>query len=518
MSALEPLARQVLQVGGCSPLSADSAGADDDDPARRYQIAVALQICLDRSPGFVSDHLRRLLLELAPEISSLKIKLGSLEHAVGELEATRFAPTTRLRGQSRWYFGGLHYYGNQIGPGNTYRVGNPEGTGSLYSLQDALTLTYDIQLNFDSSFSGKDLLRIRLRAGDGAYSGLRGNLVTPMSRLDGVTPFCSPGSQQRGDCRNNILSLDKIYYRLPLGPAFTLTFGPRLGQKDMLAIWPSLYGTSERILSAFDYAGAVGAYSDVKGGGLGLSWRQPGRKSHYWVASAVYVAAGAPTGIPSEGGLLTDASRGATTLQLGFVGQGWAMVGAYTFNQAGARQDEIITPLSAQTWPTWAPGLNGAVQSFGISGYWDPTKASDWVPVISAGWGFNQNNYSLSGPNAASPLLRAQSQSWMLGLEWKNVLERGNTLGLAIGQPKFLTSFSNNTGQSGAYDTSWIMEAWYKIQVTDALSLTPAFFWLPRPRGQLSQSDSSWNDAVLPTSNGSTLGVFGLVIKATFRF
>ena len=101
MSALEPLARQVLQVGGCSPLSADSAGADDDDPARRYQIAVALQICLDRSPGFVSDHLRRLLLELAPEISSLKIKLGSLEHAVGELEATRFAPTTRLRGQSR---------------------------------------------------------------------------------------------------------------------------------------------------------------------------------------------------------------------------------------------------------------------------------------------------------------------------------------------------------------------------------------------------------------------------------
>ncbi len=106
----------------------------------------------------------------------------------------------------------------------------------------------------------------------------------------------------------------------------------------------------------------------------------------------------------------------------------------------------------------------------------------------------------------------------MLGLEWKNVLERGNTLGLAIGQPKFLTSFSNNTGQSGAYDTSWIMEAWYKIQVTDALSLTPAFFWLPRPRGQLSQSDSSWNDAVLPTSNGSTLGVFGLVVKATFRF
>jgi len=114
--------------------------------------------------------------------------------------------------------------------------------------------------------------------------------------------------------------------------------------------------------------------------------------------------------------------------------------------------------------------------------------------------------------------LAAQSQSWMRALEWKDVLDDGNNLGLAVGQPKVLTSFTNNSGQSGAFDSSWLFEAWYRIQVSDALALTPAFFWLPRPRGQLTEAGTTWSDAVLPTGSGATLGVLGVVLKATFRF
>lgn len=91
----------------------------------------------------------------------------------------------------------------------------------------------------------------------------------------------------------------------------------------------------------------------------------------------------------------------------------------------------------------------------------------------------------------------------MVGLEWKDVLAEGNNLGLAVGQPKLLTRFVNPSGQGGAFDSSWLMEAWYRVAVSPALSLTPAIFWLPRPRGQLTQAGTSWDDAVL---------------KATFRF
>lgn len=513
--ALDQLAQQILSGRGCAPLP-EHTTADRD--ARRVGVAVALQRCLDTTVGAPTDSQKRLESQLGDVLSVLNARQSSLQQVLNQLEATRFSATTRLRGLSRWYLGGLGYYGNQIGPDNTYRAGRPFAAPQTLPLQNAITLTYDLQLNLDTSFNGKDLLRARLRAGDGAYSGLRGNLVTPMVRLDGVSPFCSVSNQLQGNCRNNILLLDKLFYRTPLGSGFSLTVGPRLTQKDMLGLWPGLYGSSERILSAFDYAGAVGAYSDVKGAGLGINWRQPGRKRDYWVISAVYAAARANVGEPSRGGLLSDASAGAATLQVGYVGRNWSMAGVYTFNQAGARQDEIITPLAGSTWPATSPGLSGSVNAFGLSGYWDPTTTADWLPAISLGWGFNQNVYNVTGPNAASPLLAAQSQSWMLGLEWKDVLDDGNNLGLAIGQPKFLTSFVNNTGQSGAYDSSWLMEAWYKIQVTDALALTPAVFWLPRPRGQLTQAGTAWTDAALPTGNGATLGVFGAVLKLTVRF
>lgn len=513
------LVRQQLDGRNCSESSSllESLGQGDEQVAR-YSLALALRDCLTRVMAQPTDLQKRLSEELAKELVAVNENISSLRQVADQLEATRFAPTTRLRALSRWYLGGLDYYGNQIGPGNTYRAGRPFKSPQTLPLQNAVTLTYDLQLNLDTSFGGSDLLRARLRAGNGAYSGFRGNLVAPMVRLDGVSPFCSVDGQLKGVCRNNILLLDKLFYRTPLGSGFTLTLGPRLTQKDMLGLWPSLYGASERILSAFDYAGAVGAYSDVKGAGLGFNWRQPGRKRQYWTFSAVYVAAVASRGQPGQGGLLTDASRGAATLQVGYVGRNWTVAGVYTYNQAGARQDEIITPLAGSTWPAYEPARNGSVNAFGLSGYWDPSANSDWLPAISLGWGFNQNVYKVTGPNAASPLLAAQSQSWMLGFEWKDILDDGNTFGVAVGQPKFLTSFTNNSGQSGAFDSSWLYEAWYKIEVTDSLSVTPAVFWLPRPRGQLTEAGTAWTDATLPTSAGATLGVLGVVIKAAFRF
>jgi hypothetical protein len=512
IQTLNKLAELVLEQRGC--LKTATTFPQDDPAIQRRMLAASLLRCLDqRGAAGALDAEERLQTELAEEIASLRAASEAVGQSLDRLEATQFSATTRLRGLSRWYLGGLDYSGNQIGPGNTYRLGRSGWRGGVsLKLPEAITWTYDIQLIFDTSFNGKDLLRTRLRAGDGAYSGFRGNPITPMTRLDGVSPFCSLERQQENRCRNNIVRLDKLFYRTPIGSGFTFTVGPRVTQKDMLGLWPSIYGSSERILSLFDYAGAVGAYSDVKGSGLGVFWQQPGLKSNRWVASLVYVADRG-----SEGELFSAEGEGATTLQLGYAGPNWAIAGAYTLNQAGARQDEIITPLSAQTWPSLRPGLGGSVQAFGLSGYFDPI-GSGWWPAVSVGWGFNQNHYDLSGPYAASPLLKAQSQSWMVGLEWQDVLDQGNNLGIAIGQPKFLSQFRNNNGESGADDASWAFEAWYKIQISDNLAVTPAIFWLPRPRGQLTQADSAWDDPTLPTSKGASLGVLGIVVKATFRF
>ena len=73
------------------------------------------------------------------------------------------------------------------------------------------------------------------------------------------------------------------------------------------------------------------------------------------------------------------------------------------------------------------------------------------------------------------------------------------SIGFAFGQPTFVTS-------SGFNDGNYAWEWWYKMQVTDNISVTPAIYYLSAPLGAL-QKDS-----------GQTFNSFGGLIKTTFKF
>lgn len=92
----------------------------------------------------------------------------------------------------------------------------------------------------------------------------------------------------------------------------------------------------------------------------------------------------------------------------------------------------------------------------------------------------------------------------MVGLQWSDVFIEGNYLGLAGGQPQFVTSLK---GDETTYDGNYAFELWYKFQVTDNISITPAVFYLSRPMGQNTgdQYDNQFN-------------VFGGVVQTTFKF
>jgi carbohydrate-selective porin OprB len=55
-------------------------------------------------------------------------------------------------------------------------------------------------------------------------------------------------------------------------------------------------------------------------------------------------------------------------------------------------------------------------------------------------------------------------------------------------------------------DGNYAWEGWYKLQVTDNISVTPAIYYLSAPLGGL-QKD-----------NGDSFDSFGGLIKTTFRF
>jgi hypothetical protein len=136
----------------------------------------------------------------------------------------------------------------------------------------------------------------------------------------------------------------------------------------------------------------------------------------------------------------------------------------------------------------------------GISGYLQPSN-SGLIPSISAGWGINSYNSS----DDLSNFDGANSQSWYVGLQWADAFIKGNALGMAVGQPTFIV----NTGDSDykANDGNYAWEWWYKFQVTDNISVTPALYYLSAPLGQLQKDDG-----------GSTFTNFGGLVKTTFKF
>ena len=102
-----------------------------------------------------------------------------------------------------------------------------------------------------------------------------------------------------------------------------------------------------------------------------------------------------------------------------------------------------------------------------------------------------------------------------MGLQWADAFMKGNTLGMAVGQPTFVTSWDNNSNINGGSDFvadgNYAWEWWYMFQVTDNISVTPAIFYLSRPLG-------FETTALNELDPDGTFNNFGGLVKTTFRF
>jgi len=397
-------------------------------------------------------------------------ELQELNSAVIALEAAGFSPTTRLRGLASMVLGGNRFEGSD----SMSVMSSRENFG-------ATTFNYDLKLIFDTSFTGQDLLRARLRSGnfDLSSNSFYGAGPSKLSILE--TAF-----QERSG--PDIFSLNRLYYRFPIGNGVTASIGPRVGQLDLFAIQPSIY-PAETILDWFTLNGAPAAYNFKLGAGVGIWWTSVSGFS----ISANYVAGQAPEGDPAQGGIATAASASTGSIQLGYKAEQWAaaVVLSSVQNLGGGIDYATNFTLNSLNNP-------GNTIAFGLSGFWQPIQ-SGWVPSISAGWGLNRTNYDAGVQRQG---LVANSQSWSVGLQWKDAFVKDNALGLAVGQPIFATSlYGGESPRDGTVSWEW----WYRIQVSDNVAVTPAMFVLDRPFGA-------------ETPPGETFRQIGTLLKITLRF
>ena len=518
----------------------------------RFEAAALLNACLDRITE-VTDELKRLMKEFEKELAILKGRVDGLEARVGELEATQFSTTTKLKGKTTFVIGANTFGGNAK---NTvldqYNVQNRafgKTSAAKQAIKDAddmadvaneylggTTFNYDQQLDLLTSFTGKDLLKVRLRAGSFGKSAFGFSADTGIVNPQGGTYTTASGLEaafQENNVKNNVV-INRVFYQFPLGSNFTVTAGGLVRQDDMLAVWPSAY-PSDTVLDFFTYAGAPGAYNLNLGAGAGIWWQNDG-----WSVSANYVSGNGNNSKPSAnrnavgeviynangtrdcgdgGGIATDCAQGTGTVQLAYTADNWGVAAAYNYSSQnfGNLYQGVATPLASEI------GALGNTNSVGLSAYWSPEE-SGWIPSISAGWGLNSTSGSdygkyLGVDRYASfigyEFKSATTQSWSVGLEWSDVFLKGNKAGMAVGQQGFVTALdlsgddvdglsSGDAEDILVRDGQYAWEWWYMFQVTDNISVTPALFYLSRPLGAATQ-DNSFNQ-------------FGGLVKTTFKF
>ncbi|AII48372.1 porin [Synechococcus sp. KORDI-52] len=464
----------------------------------RYEAAALLNACLDRITE-VTDELRRLLKEFETELAILKGRVDGLEARVGELEATQFSTTTKLSAKTVWVTGGTQAIGDN------YRTGGAKRARSAYNAEyGAFSFSYDLRLGLKTSFSGKDLLYTRLRAGNqGDTSVWDGNGVS-LNKLDTAAPG------------GNIVEVDRLYYRFPLGDSFIIQAGPLTRNTEMMGYKATAYAKGgTKVLDFFGGSlGTPGVWNKETGGGFGAIYtnkKQVEKGNPYFTVAANYVADSgeANDSNPNTGGFMTDNSEGNITTQIAYGNKQWGLAAGYRYGQCGAKfrtgtefavDDKFGTPCTVAN----NKRTDADSHSWSAHAFWRPEE-SGWMPSISAGVGASYLNGNKAWENNTTKRAMA---SWMVGLTWNDVFLEGNALGYAVGQPQFVYEVDNNKGDFVA-DGGYAMELWYSFQVTDNIQITPAVYWLSRPFGDNTQNVNG---------NYKSLGVFGGLVQTTFKF
>ncbi|HEY9738700.1 MAG TPA: iron uptake porin, partial [Trichocoleus sp.] len=191
----------------------------------RYEFAAGLNACLDVisqlvTTGINPDDLatiRRLQEEFQAELNTLRGRVDALEADVAELEANQFSTTTTFRGQVDLHFGApLDPYISSVGP------------------DTSPTFNSRAMLDFNTSFSGEDLLFIRLQGTTGGQ---------PFTDFRG---FKEASGLPAGGTALDIV-LEDLFYRFPLGDRIDVTLaGTNLNSDEYVrSITPFAYSVAD---------------------------------------------------------------------------------------------------------------------------------------------------------------------------------------------------------------------------------------------------------------------------------
>ena len=437
----------------------------------RYEFAAGLNACLDKVSQFIQGSrnrvlredlasMQRLQEEFAAELATLRGRVDVLEARATELEANQFSTTTKLNGEVIFGLTGIA----RGDDANGEKADKATAFGSR------------VRLNFDTSFSGEDLLRTRLQVLNlGSFSTENTKTAEGELRFN-AGPFAEA---------SNTVGLDALLYQFPLGKNTTVILEANAGAADDFVNTVNPY---------FDGDGSYGALSNFGTrnpiyyliGGSGLALRhQFGEKLEL---SLGYLA-GNPAD-PTPGNGLFNGSYGALA-QLSFKPSdrmvlGLTYVNSYNFiTGTGSNASNFPARLGSFGLESDST-LPFSSNSYGAQASWLLNRG-----FAIGGWAGYTNQRILS--NLATPTGSVQRGdqkiwNWAVTLAFPDLLKEGNVAGILVGMEPRVTSSTNGTLPEDK-DTSLHVEGFYQFKLSDNISITPGLIWLTAPDHNKNNSD-----------------------------
>ncbi|MEH2380684.1 MAG: iron uptake porin [Nostoc sp.] len=462
----------------------------------RYEFAAGLNACLDRINELIATAtadltkkedlatLQKLQEQFAAELATLRGRVDAVEARTAELEANQFSTTTKLSGEA-------------IIAGVGASGGAPNNSDSN------IILVNRVRLNLTTSFTGKDLLITGLQAynflgganGQGSLQeslGLAAPLLTASSARTSFEPqFPGLNVNTLSSVGANSVQLYKLLYIFPVANKLTLFAGTAAETSDAFPAITPFYGEGQESISRFAGLNPVLRVSGgTSGTGLASAAGFIFNISPSLDLRALYGSVNA--NLPQKSA--TEAVPGVSTTPLG----------AGLFSGSSI----IATQLTFKPSPALDIGLNYAHSYHEINILATGLVSSDIGALAGVGAGTPITLNSVGGTvtwrlspkialsgygaaifvDASSNSVNASTTftSWMAGVHFKDLFKSGNTAGILFGQPLYRTDAGGSaqltpTGDNRA--TPYHLEAYYRFQVSDNISITPGAFILFNPEG-----------------------------------
>lgn len=444
----------------------------------RYEFAAGLNACLDRVNELIATAtadavtredlatLQRLQEEFATELATLRGRVDSLEVVTAELEANQFSTTTKLLGE--------------VVASVSDAFGETAGDDNNTVLQARA------RLEFQSSFTGTDLLHTRIAAGNPQTFNL-GNTFEGQQ-----TSNLNPSSDNRAflDWAAYEFSISKVrVYLAAVGgifPDFTPTLNPYFegftggnGAISTFAEHNPIYniggGAGGGLNIAFGERGVLGATS-ISLGYFADNGNSPGRVSTTGDSEEF-------AGVDGDLGFVNGDYSALAQInfnlgdRLGLAAtyvRGYHNAGDGIFDYGSSASRGIGTPVVGTTQANDPSSLLGGAtklntDSYGLSA---ALRISDRITL--SGWA-TKTDVELIGVGSADVW------SYALGVSFPDLGKEGNVLGIMAGVEPTLRDLDAPGAVTYDNDYGYHIEGFYKYQLTDNISLTPGVIWLTAP-------------------------------------